>query len=118
MSKDKTNKEYDFLVPHVGGDGNVPFHCPAKDKTEERGRPIVWKANKSFKVGLEFVNMYSSQSSTNIFAVMRNAATDAKYKMREDDFKKLLKNTPAIAGIFVGEWRFRKKGRYISICEA
>lgn len=133
MAKDKKmNTEYDFPVPYMGDveKRQVPFQCPAKGVTETSywrcvndmfvttNELVTWKENKPFKVGLEFVNMYSTGQSTKIFAVMKNAATDAQYNMRQDDFKRLLRNTPAIAGIFVGEWRFRKLGRYISVCEA
>ena len=126
------NKEFNFLVPYYGDveKSQVPWRCPKKAATEGEycrlindrfvttPELITWEENKPFKVGLEFVSMYTTGRNGSIFAVLKNAATDAQYNMRQDDFLLLIRNTPAIAGIFVGAWRFRKLGQYISVCEA
>lgn len=128
MSKD----DKDFLVPHVvGKHGCVPRQCPAKTSTEcdmaypnkgygytRKTEPIEWKENKPFQAGLSLSHLYSSSQSTSCQAVLHNTETGYEYVMKEEDFVKLLKTLPAVAGVFVGEWIFRKSGRYISIAQA
>lgn len=123
----------DFLVPHVvGKHGCVPRQCPKKDSEtcemayKRKGgygydrviEQIEWKENKPFKAGLSLSHLYSSSQSTSCQAVLHNTETGNEYVMKEEDFVQLLKTLSAIAGVFVGEWIFRKSGRYISISQA
>ena len=123
----------DFLVPHVvDRHGCVPRQCPKKDSetcsmafANKNGYgyttktvKIEWKENKPFKAGLSLSHLYSSNQSSNCQAVLHNTETGSEYVMKEADFVQLLKTLPAIAGVFVGEWVFRKSGRYISITQA
>jgi len=120
----------DFLVPHVVGKfGCVPRQCPEKGATscnvavpnkpyQFESQNIEWLENKPFKAGLSSSHLYSSNQSNNCQAVLHDTEKGYEYVMREDDFVHLLKTLPAIAGVFVGEWIFRKSGRYISIAQA
>jgi len=44
-----------------------------------------------------------------------DVATDALYNMTHSDFEKLIVSLPAIDGVFVGEWKFRKFNRHITV---
>jgi len=122
-----------FLVPHVvGKHGCVPRQCPKKDSETcdmahpniggygyiRKSEPIEWKENKPFKAGLSLSHLYSSNQSTSCQAVLHDTENGYEYVMKEEDFVQLLKTLPAIAGVFVGEWVFRKSGRYLSVCLA
>lgn len=122
-----------FLVPNVKGKhGCVPRQCPAKDAVTcevaymtglvhgyrqytSKTETIEWLENRPFKAGLSLSHLYSTAQSSQCQAVLHNTETGYEYVMKEEDFVKLLKTLPAIAGVFVGEWVFRKSGRYISI---
>lgn len=121
-----------FLVPHVAGKvGCVPRQCPAKSSNvcdmaypkkpygyTRKTEKIEWLENKPFKAGLSLSHLYSSAQGTTCQAVLHNTEKGYEYVMREKDFVHLLKTLPAISGVFVGEWVFRKNGRYISISQA
>lgn len=99
---------------------NVPHEAPKKGLTELGGKPILWKPNEPIKAALKFSHFYVSQTGGSMSAVLKNTADgyNRTYYCREKDFAKLLKVTPAIAGVFVTEWKFRRAGRFIFVLEA
>lgn len=112
--------QLDILVPHIGVEMNVLHEAPRKGLTELNGEPIMWKPNKPIKAALKFVGFYVAERSSSMSAILQSTTDkfERKYFCRSTDFAKLLKTTPAIAGVFVTEWKFRRCGRHIFILEA
>lgn len=112
--------QLDILVPHLGANMNVPHKAPKKGLTELNGQPIMWKENKPFKAALRFSGFYVAKRSASMSAILKSTTGEYErtYYCKKQDFEKLLKSTPAIAGVFVTEWKFRRAGRFIFICEA
>jgi len=114
------NPQLDFLVPHIGKLMNVPESAPRKGLTELNGTPIMWKSNDPIKAALRFVRFFVARTGGSMQAILKNTENglDRRYYCKCKDFEKLIKSTPAIAGVFVTEWRFRRSGRNIYILEA
>lgn len=100
-------KELDFKIPHIMHDGAIPNKYPGEHAREVDGLPILWKENKSFEAAFEFINIWTRQNE--VYIRLKNTATGIVRCMLNDDFEKLIKSVPAVNGIFVGNWRFRKR---------
>lgn len=113
-----SDPELNFLVPHVGKIMEVPDSAPKKGLTELDGEPIFWEENIPRKAALKFIRVWTAGTSRSWGAIFENTATGHRYQMKGKDFNKLIVSTPAVAGVFVTEWKFRRCGRHIYICEA
>lgn len=130
MKKTKNTKPQVFLIPYKK-DGSVAWEYPSKGvntycenykynpttkQYDFETKEFEWKENKPFKAGLKFVTITRGASSVRF--VVENTETKARYQFRGIDFTQFMKKTTWIFGVCLGEWKFRKQGKYISIIPA
>lgn len=103
---DIPKEEFNFKVPHIMHEGAIPNRSPRSYEKMVNGLPILWRENEPFKAAFKYIQIFTKTQVIQI--LFEDTGTGVERYMLEDDFGRLIKSVPAIDGVFVGQWRFRK----------